>query len=218
MHAEIYFATIESQSFAAIAAYLNNTLNRSRVAGRFRNGQSNHATRLSRTLSGLSMKFSIANLLSSVTIVVLAVALIAVTGKRDPVLHINTTTTHGGVHLSRAQMDEAPVWEDRKLAPPMHVGEVIVIASDITNELNRAAKPLGYGDWELAGISISPLTGGFNQDRLRWCYYATFEGSYMFHQGSPLIFEAVILMDGTVVVGANLFEKDLRDAMKKVYP
>ena len=26
MHAEIYFATIESQTFAAIAAYLNNTL------------------------------------------------------------------------------------------------------------------------------------------------------------------------------------------------
>ena len=164
------------------------------------------------------MKISIANLLSIVTIVALAVALIAVTLKRDPVLHIDPRRSQGGIHLSRAQMDESPVWGNQDLAPPMHAGEVMVIANGIADELNRVSKPLGYDVWRLNGITILPLSSGLNQDGLRWCYYATFDGSYTLHQGPPDFFEVVILMDGSIVVGANLFRKDLRDAMKKVYP
>jgi len=165
------------------------------------------------------MKFSIANLLSLVTIAALAVALVLTTLKTDRVLNVDSAATNYSWDLRQSLVAKSPVWESRDSAPPMHLGEAIAISDRIVDKLNIATKPLNIGSWELDGITLSPLDGGFKQERQRWCYLARFYGTRQpLHSGEPEIFDAIILMDGTIVAGEGNWRREIDDAMRKIYP
>ena len=164
------------------------------------------------------MKFSITNLLSLVTIVALAIALALTAMTTDRMLKIDSAATNYSWNLRQSLVAKSPVWENRDLAPPMHLGEAIAISDEIVKELNIATKPLNIGGWELDGITLSPLDGGYQQERQRWCYLARFYGTRQpIHSGEPEIFDAIILMDGTIFVGEGNWRPEIDDAMRKIY-
>ena len=168
------------------------------------------------------MKFSIANLLSIVTIIALAIALILTTLQSNQILELTTADTGYSWQLRRSLIAKSPVWKDREQPPPIHLGEAIEISDEIVDELNTATKPFNVGNWRLGGITLSPLVGGpFGQDqnRERWCYLIQFFGLRLpSHMGPPERFDAIILMDGTIIAGEGSYRQKINDTMRVIYP
>jgi len=162
------------------------------------------------------MKFSIVNLLSLVAIAALVMALVA---KPERKLTIDSPMTSYSWELRESLIAKSPVWENHTAAPPMHLGDAVLVTDEIITELNHATKPLGMEHWRLDGIALSALDGVLGLDRQRWCYLARFSGlRHKHYDNDPKYFEAIILMDGNIVVGDRNRDREIDDLMRKRYP
>ncbi len=164
------------------------------------------------------MKFTIANLLSLITIVALSIALITLALNQERIITLEAADTNYSWKLRESLIAQSPLWDDGKANPPLPLGKAISISDNIIENLNIASKPLGVGEWNLEALTLSPLDGRFADKGQRWCYIAKFFGSRQpLHMGEPEMFSAVILMDGTIIVGEGNWRTELDDAMNKIY-
>ena len=159
------------------------------------------------------------NLLGIVAISALTLALILTWLKSDRVIRVELPRGGNSWVAREALISMTPKWEDRHSSPPLNLGEAIKASDGIVKELNNATKSLGIGNWMIDGITLSPLEMDFNGRNQRWIYLIRFNGVRLAgHSGPPHTFDAMLLMDGSIIAGQGNRNNEIDEIMAKIYP
>ena len=165
------------------------------------------------------MKFSLLNLLSLITVIALSIALVSLMATQDPILKISATDSTYSWNLRESLVARSPEWATSEKNPPLAVRDAIDISNGVIEKLETASEPLGVGGWYLESLTLAPLDNhGFGQtENHKWCYLVEFWGTRRpLHSGESETFTAIILMDGTIVVGEGNWRRELDDAMAQL--
>ena len=119
----------------------------------------------------------------------------------------------------RSNVEDAPFWIDKSVAPPLSVTDAFVICSTIIKTLESESSRTKIKRWHLDSLSLLPLDSLSPEDRdpQRWLYSAQFLGWEDNSPGSTS-FSAVIIMDGTVFIGDNNFEPEIDEVVRQLFP
>ena len=169
------------------------------------------------------MKCKILSILSVVIIIGLLICVL----KRKEIRVLTVRGAHNTLSwkIKELIVESTPRWKDGELNPPLSALRALSITDDIRKNLNVSSKKFKVGRWELAALSLCPLDMRLdmtlevntNPKIQRWCYLAEFHGSRQPHAGEPEIFHAIVLMDGSVLVGEDNWRPELDEVKREIY-
>ena len=110
-------------------------------------------------------------------------------------------------HSIDSLLNNAPNWQDKAAAPPLGLLDTLALCSTISETLNSKAIKTKIANWDLSALTLLPIgwpNRGMQSNR--WVYSARFHGIAE-NEIAYSSFSAIILMDGTVLIGDNQFDQ-----------
>ena len=149
------------------------------------------------------MQVSITNALLMITVIALFIVIFINRAHHKAIL-IRDEFGHVEYELPKPLLASNSTWDTSSTKLPLDIGDARKIAGNLAQDLESV---IDYVKWSLCSIGLVPIG-----KKDLWCYVVTLEGvnNRLGSSGPPLRFNAMILLDGTVIVpsGKNFVDDD----------